>query len=324
MPTAPPAPTPSTRGATGISTGRERVQARCSIFVIDTVDPATTCSTSPPRSPRRRGADVRPTNPANTGTATDHPARRRRRRHRQRRRGTSGEPRPSPSSPSPRHRSRATTPTTATGNVGINVNTTADGVLQRGTDDTLFGAAITDYGTSNATGTCGGRRHLYHRSVAAGSVVPPTDGNFTSIRRPASPARTTLSGSPTPAAPAGDVTAPPATWHLVMTTRSPRRRHPRHPRRPRLAGHRHTGTSPRQVNSGAATNAATPADIVVRHAGNLALNTKPTSSRTPTSALSGLVPHRHRPRTPVSGDTAGAVSATSLPSTGDTRPHHHH
>src|SRR4029079_16960293 len=41
----------------------------------------------------------------------------------------------------------------ATGNVGINVNTTAEGVLQRGSDDTLFGATISNCGATNATAT---------------------------------------------------------------------------------------------------------------------------------------------------------------------------
>jgi len=68
---------------------------------------------------------------------------------------------------------------TATGNVEIDVSDTAEGVLQRGTDDLLFGATITQCGETSATlvdvsaGTC------TTTSASGGSVVVNADGTFT-------------------------------------------------------------------------------------------------------------------------------------------------
>src|SRR4029077_353820 len=67
---------------------------------------------------------------------------------------------------------------TATGNVGINVNTAAEGVLQRGTDDTLFGAAISNCGPTNTTATAASGGSCTTASAGGGSVVLDSSGTF--------------------------------------------------------------------------------------------------------------------------------------------------
>src|SRR5262249_11421779 len=68
---------------------------------------------------------------------------------------------------------------TATGNVGINVNTIPEGVLQRGTDDTLFGATITNCGPTNSTAAAVSGSTCTTTSSNGGNVVLNTDGTFT-------------------------------------------------------------------------------------------------------------------------------------------------
>src|SRR5262249_58859076 len=60
-----------------------------------------------------------------------------------------------------------------------NVNTTAEGVLQRGTDDTLFGATITNCGPTNSTATAVSGSTCTTGSASGGSVVLNTSGTFT-------------------------------------------------------------------------------------------------------------------------------------------------
>src|SRR4029077_13737808 len=69
---------------------------------------------------------------------------------------------------------------TATGNVSINVNTVAEGVLQRGTDDTLFGATISNCGSTNATTVVASGGSCTTASSQGGSATPNTPtGTFT-------------------------------------------------------------------------------------------------------------------------------------------------
>jgi VCBS repeat-containing protein len=68
---------------------------------------------------------------------------------------------------------------TATGNVGINVNDTAEGVLQRGTDDTLFGATITNCGSTSAASTAVSGGSCTTASASGGSAVLSANGTFT-------------------------------------------------------------------------------------------------------------------------------------------------
>jgi hypothetical protein len=68
---------------------------------------------------------------------------------------------------------------TATGNIGINVNTVAEGVLQRGTDDTLFGATITHCGGTDATTVAVSGTSCTTPSASGGAVVLNTNGTFT-------------------------------------------------------------------------------------------------------------------------------------------------
>jgi Ca2+-binding RTX toxin-like protein len=68
---------------------------------------------------------------------------------------------------------------TATGNVSINVNTVAEGVLQRGTDDSLFGATITNCGSANTTTTAVSGGTCTTASASGGNVVLNTNGTFT-------------------------------------------------------------------------------------------------------------------------------------------------
>ncbi len=68
---------------------------------------------------------------------------------------------------------------TSTGNVGINVNVVAEGVLQRGTDDTLFGATITQCGPANTTTTAVSGSTCTTTTSGGGNVVLNTNGTFT-------------------------------------------------------------------------------------------------------------------------------------------------
>ena len=68
---------------------------------------------------------------------------------------------------------------TATGNVGINVNTVAEGVLQRGVDDSLFGATISHCGPANTTTVPVSGTTCTTTSASGGNVVLNTNGTFT-------------------------------------------------------------------------------------------------------------------------------------------------
>ena len=83
---------------------------------------------------------------------------------------------------------------TSTGNVGINVNAVAEGVLQRGTDDTLFGATITHCGPANTTTTAvSGSAPARPPPPAAATSCSTQTAPSPTTRRPASPAPTTSS-----------------------------------------------------------------------------------------------------------------------------------
>jgi hypothetical protein len=69
---------------------------------------------------------------------------------------------------------------TATGNVRINVNNASEGVLQRGTDDTLFGGSLHGFGAT--AGTADGTAPNGSNAVTTsngGTVVLAADGTFT-------------------------------------------------------------------------------------------------------------------------------------------------
>src|SRR5262249_28983410 len=68
---------------------------------------------------------------------------------------------------------------TATGNVSIDVNTVAEGVLQRGTDDSLFGATITHCGPANTTTTPVSGGTCTPTPQQGANVVLNADGTFT-------------------------------------------------------------------------------------------------------------------------------------------------
>jgi large repetitive protein len=69
---------------------------------------------------------------------------------------------------------------TATGNVAINVSTAAEGVLQRGTDDSLFSATLTNCGSTNATSVAASGGSCTTASSGGGSATLTTaDGTFT-------------------------------------------------------------------------------------------------------------------------------------------------
>ncbi|MGH3010856.1 MAG: beta strand repeat-containing protein [Gaiellaceae bacterium] len=68
---------------------------------------------------------------------------------------------------------------TATGNVGINVGIPAEGVLLRGTDDTLFGATITHCGATSGTAAAVSGGTCTTTSASGGNVVLNTNGTFT-------------------------------------------------------------------------------------------------------------------------------------------------
>ena len=153
----PPGRTPSTRGPPASPPARRTRPARRSTSRSPTPSTPRTCSPSRRRC-RPTGVLTFTTNPADARHGHHHAADRTTTAAPPTAASTPRRPRRSPSRPSIPPPVAVNDAYTATGNVGINVNTVAEGVLQRGTDDTLFGATITHCGADEHHRGAGVRR----------------------------------------------------------------------------------------------------------------------------------------------------------------------
>jgi VCBS repeat-containing protein len=162
--------------ATGISPGPPNESGQAVDFVIDSVNPSNLFTVQPAVSPS--GVLTFTTDPTQAGTATV-------KLHIHDDGGTANGGIDS-SAPQTFTIQTVTPPPvavddsyTATGNIRIDVNDAAQGVLQRGTGDTLFGASITNCGSTSAASTATAANTCTTTSAGGGDVVLNTDGTFT-------------------------------------------------------------------------------------------------------------------------------------------------